>query len=776
MAKGKTEVEIRNFAKGIITEVSPLNGQPDSAKDMQNLVLQQDGTIQRRAGLNIEANADLLSAHTKTDDAELPYQSFPWQTSYGAFVVVQAGNTILVYDAEADNSTNSILFADVSEAYADSLINGVGFGDDFVFVYQKSRTVNIITATSPTTFSMTGRNLFIRDLFGVDDDLEDNERPTTLTNNHRYNLYNQGWPDEDVRMIIEEATIEVVDSTQVVIDPMTGLPDGTKKIIKTVPVENFDGEYDALAQTKSIVGFYPSNADVFSELKTINENTKGTRGYYNPKELLNEKPKAPAAKGAILIKFLDMFLSRRERSGVNIDTVDVFAGGPTVVTKHAGRLFYGGFVGTESNENSTTPTRSKMILFSQSSLSKDSYGKCYSLNSPTSPTFNEVTAADGGFINIPEVETILALEPIGNSLVVVATNGVWAIRSPDTGFSPTTYVIDKISDIGASSKKSIVNADQSIVYWSAGGIYSVAYNAQTLRLEPRNLTEQTYQKAYKAIPTSGINGAEGFYDKADRYIRFLYSDDQPALTYNSELYLNTITGAFTRFKISKTDASSVRGYFRSPVTSTRLGEDQVVVGGELVVAGADEVFVSQRVISTEQTAEKLITLCNNGVGNFALTFSQYIDGNFVDFASVPEFDGEDIEAFVIVQDFTASDASKRKQVPYFTTYFERTEDGYDEEDLFNLTGQSSCLVQSRWDFSGSAASGKWGREFQAYRLRRAYLPEDSLDDFDYGYDVVVTKNKLRGRGRALSLRMRSEPGKNMHILGWGMAITGNTTV
>src|SRR6185503_9986638 len=46
-----------------------------------------------------------------------------------------------------------------------------------------------------------GINVQIRDFEGVDDDLEIDEHPATLSNDHLYNLQNQGWGLKDVRMV-----------------------------------------------------------------------------------------------------------------------------------------------------------------------------------------------------------------------------------------------------------------------------------------------------------------------------------------------------------------------------------------------------------------------------------------------------------------------------------------------------------------------------------------------------------------------------------------------
>jgi hypothetical protein len=80
---------------------------------------------------------------------------------------------------------------------------------------------------------------------------------------------------------------------------------------------------------------------------------------------------------------------------------------------------------------------------------------------------------------------------------------------------------------------------------------------------------------------------------------------------------------------------------------------------------------------------------------------------------------------------------------------------------------ASCLVRSQWDFSNSINSGRWSRQFQAYR---------SVRQVEKGFDVVTTRNKLRGRGAAVSLYLETEPGKSCDILGWNMALIGHSHV
>ena len=119
---------------------------------------------------------------------------------------------------------------------------------------------------------------------------------------------------------------------------------------------------------------------------------------------------------------------------------------------------------------------------------------------------------------------------------------------------------------------------------------------------------------------------------------------------------------------------------------------------------------------------------------------------------------------------------RQKSIPYIFFYLQKTEDGFitSGSDLI-LKKQSSCRVQSQWGWANSAANGKWGSEFEAYRLLRNYTPSGDTDTFDTGESMVVTKNKLRGSGKCISLYIQSTQGKDMKLLGWAHPVTMPTT-
>lgn len=93
--------------------------------------------------------------------------------------------------------------------------------------------------------------------------------------------------------------------------------------------------------------------------------------------------------------------------------------------------------------------------------------------------------------------------------------------------------------------------------------------------------------------------------------------------------------------------------------------------------------------------------------------------------------------------------------------------------MTSIVNFSGLYVQAQWEWCTSAASGRWGQRFQAYRLRQLYADDSATGVFEYGYSVMTSRNKIRGQGRALSLKFTTEPGKNCILYGWNIEIGAN---
>jgi len=199
--------------KGLNTEASPLQFPESSAVDLLNVQTDYDPLrVRVRKGLEEEASGTTgtltESAAPMTSDAA--FQVYRWDSVANdaslTFIVVQLGNKLYFHDASA---------SDVSGARQAFLVNLEDLnsetpeGSDALakstkvqFQNVKGRLVVVSRAIDPTVISYDATvptvqtnklNLQVRDILGVDDGLAIDERPNVLSEEHEYNLYNQGW-------------------------------------------------------------------------------------------------------------------------------------------------------------------------------------------------------------------------------------------------------------------------------------------------------------------------------------------------------------------------------------------------------------------------------------------------------------------------------------------------------------------------------------------------------------------------------------------------------
>lgn len=314
-------------------------------------------------------------------------------------------------------------------------------------------------------------------------------------------------------------------------------------------------------------------------------------------------------------------------------------------------------------------------------------------------------------------------------------------------------------------------------------IERIDYN-RAVRIEnpasPANIIQQANpQKArdfHEAVFKSQSDEiAQGLYDPVNKKVRWLYKTGT-MFTNTSETYelvFDTLLGAFVPYKISNPPDYNVEvvSIFQATPFILETVQDDVVVEGDPVLSATVEVTTSVDVRNSGSNVIKYLVMVKDGA-SLSYTFSLLHNTSFLDWEAYNDV-GVDAPAYLVTGDQIVTDSSIHKQVPYLTIHFRRTENGVDE-DLVPVN-QSSCKVRSQWDFANSVNSNKWGRLFQAYRYRRAYLAVDEDDTYDTGHDVITSKNKLRGRGKAFALHMETEPGKDCQILGWNLAINGNAT-
>jgi len=341
------------------------------------------------------------------------------------------------------------------------------------------------------------------------------------------------------------------------------------------------------------------------------------------------------------------------------------------------------------------------------------------------------------------------------------------------GFIATSFQTSKVSTNGVKNPKSIVNVNGNFVYWSKAGIYLLTPDPASGRFTAKSISLTTIQTLFLNIPTVGKNFCRGFYDEKENRVRWLYNDTDTYSTsnyinkYNKELILDLTLEAFyvNEFSSLASNSPYIADYVDIPGYSVTTTDSDVLVGtDEVIVTSTDKVIITEPLVASRSTQFSFLTM----VGT-SFTISKFVNRSFTDWETAGSGSGANYSSYLVTGYELFGDILRNKQIPYVFFYFNRTEDGFTTVgDNLEIDNPSSCLVQAQWNWANSANSGKWGNQFQAYRLLRNYIPSGAGDPFDYGDSVIVTKNKLRGSGKTVSLKIQSETGKDMQILGWGV--------
>ena len=741
------EKSYNTFVKGLITEASPLTFPDNASIDEENFVLNRDGSRSRRLGVDYEN----LYAETETgftaDALKTGRQDFfKWDSPAGdktvSIGVVRVNNklwfiNLLTANPSANllNSGSPITITGLSNTKLEvATINNklilVGLELDQPILLSYNKTTKAVTQTTI--------DIYARDIWGVDDGLTISERPSTLSDNHKYNLRNQGW----------NSTIVTA----------TGA--------------------DALDYTYSELGLYPSNGDVWTFGKISNAASTDYEKY-DPKTLLkNSTSQYFVSRGSNVI---DAFTRGSQRSALTGLTVpnDHEQGNLTTVASYAQRIFYSGVASQVDGGDKNSPNFSGYIFFTQVVTTDEELGKCHQKADPTDPGINALVASDGGTIQIPDATQIVKIVASQQSLLVFCENGVWEVYGDTGGFNANQFQLNKISTNGVLNAESIVNIGNNFIYWSKAGIYDLSPDQVSGRFKALSMSLGSIQSFFIDIPEVGKNNCKGFYDEKENRVRWLYNDtDNYDVTnyinkYNKELVLDLSLKAWYPQKFSDLAGNSpwVTDYIEIPGYAITTSDSKISTssGDEVIVTSGDDVVVTEEIQSNRVSGFRFLTFRGT-----KFTVSLYDNTSFVDWKTADTI-GVDYLSYLVTGYELFQDATKRKQVPYIFFYFNKTEDGYlvSGSDLV-LKNQSSCLVQAQWNWANSAASGKWGTQFQAYRLPRLYIPSGSSDPHDTGQGVIATKNKLRGSGKTLSLKIESQTGKDMKILGWALQATALT--
>lgn len=191
----KSEIGYLSFAKGLATEVNPLSI-PEELKgttsDELNMTVDTDGMVRvRRSGLS-------FLTVPRQDVAGQVLEVKYWRSGT-CYVVLSYDNTPV-----DDEYVCTTTFIDTTDASKDRSYTTKVLIEDFlvnpqvVFLRTKCMVTYggrplVFTREVSGEFTIQYVDLYVRDFKLLDDELTVTNRPTFLSNEHKYNIYNAGW-------------------------------------------------------------------------------------------------------------------------------------------------------------------------------------------------------------------------------------------------------------------------------------------------------------------------------------------------------------------------------------------------------------------------------------------------------------------------------------------------------------------------------------------------------------------------------------------------------
>lgn len=777
-----------NFTGGLVTEANKLSYPENAAVDMDNLDINENGSVQRRAGLGFDGTLTESLPATTTTLASTATTSHKWRAVNGNpdlnIAVIQVADRLDFYyvrDEEVLSTTPaaaSITLTAPSRPSASTITLrqqteiSTASGGGKLFVVGKYIDPFSLEFTEPATEWDTGTIektdlvLKIRDfeiagdsetIEGTDLTLDGSILQNYMSGAHFYNLANQGYPYQtSVDGIVNER-------------------------ISNCSLNSAGGAVSAFpaSYTFGVFGVFPTTQNLFHQYQAGLGVDTVHQLAYSPWQLSNgyfgtsNSPRGRIIQEAFYLerKALGAY-GANPASGVYLEniTLDETISSnyrPSAVAFYAGRIWYAGLEGTRYTNN---------LYYSQVlGDSAKNAEKCYQEADPTAEAINDLVATDGGVLGLEEVGKIYKMAPIGPSLVIIADNGVWVVSGDGevSSFRADSFAVRKVSDQGAANAGSVVFAKDTIYYWGDTSITAVLTGQQG-GVVAQDISSSRIKELYQRTSSFAKQGTFSVFDEGSNKVLWFYADDLPASftnlsgkAFNKVLYFDVSLGAFGKHTLSIEEGILPVSAFSADVFRVLTVSEDVTDSGITVTAGGEDVTITEERFIKERSSIKVLTLVNGGSGTYSYRFSDFRDvDTFADW-------GTDYQSYVeggfdSLQDIIG----KGKKAPFLQVHLERTETGFSQPDAGSpelvLDNQSSCLCRYAWDWADSPYSNP----LQTYKLLKNYTPESVVDTFSYNRDVVSTRNRLRGRGTSLGLRFESEAGKDFRLLGYGVLYSG----
>lgn len=501
--------------RGVITEASKGDFPPDAAVDAANVEFLIDGTVQRRLGFDSEQTtyAPLLPALSK-DDKELNVMSYYRWENVGilrrdTFIAIQYGSRLIVRResvplSDADTVVNVDLNTyRVSGITTDPGLEYCEFAGDSSILIITNRYIEpvviyvdkINSSTEATTFFIQSTALEIRapELLGEYTGI------TTGSNNlldpQEFDLRNSGWAFY-ANCLNDSAGASVTQQD---------------------PVQNF--------VINHVSGHYPSPSVLYHRNKaSMSQSEEGVGAFsvwevYNSTSGLLEPPLGKMRMSAFSLDTRAIMLANASGTGGNVltgtTTTESIDDRPISVAIHNGHVFYGGKI----YNGQTALMVSQLIDATVKGVGQNSFERCMQEADPTDPEINSIVDTDGILLRPAGTGEYQKLIEFDRGVIIFTDNKVSYLTGQQeaTGFSPTSFKIVPISDVPLTGKKSVVNAEDNLFYFTDRGIQVIS-RGERGGLQVQNITDNTIKSLYDGFSRIGFEHVHGEYVPAERRI------------------------------------------------------------------------------------------------------------------------------------------------------------------------------------------------------------------------------------------------------------------
>lgn len=792
-----------SFIAGLKTEFTGLNFPANAATDTQNCVYTLVGDVQRRGGINFENGFGF----NQIDNPGKARSSFRWLNAGGdgqsQILVEQIGQTLYFFLSSSATASSPL-----SKQRLGSIVNLFNFaalnntsdvsisecqftsGNGYLFVYHPNCDPFYCTYTFPN-ITATRINVQIRDTVGIPEGIADNFRPPSLSQEHLYNLLNQGWTQGSgwtgTGVMFTGGSVPCV-GTQIQMQVYTQSASNVLAVGNSILVHinqmatiganngnnNFNGSFTCTINqinaqflivtctsityncTNTNLGFWsggnftqlPNELLSFTLLDEGFINSwfgafnnypsnsdvwwlyKDTSNAFNPSATFPnvQALNSPAPKGTFILSAF-----QQQRSSVSTVTglTDIIATSrPSTGAFYAGRVWYAGINSSQQaqgDEPFTTWTEN--LYFSQIVENPINFGRCYQNNDPTSENLFDILPSDGGVITIQGCGAIYKLFALRFGLLVFASNGIWFIGgSSGIGFTATDFSVTKISSIKSISGTSFIDVQGFPFFWNQEGIYQVAPSAQAGSAHSPDIQLDVQNLTLGTILTY----YDGIPFVSKSYARGDYD------------YLNYVI----QWCYRSTPESSI---------SNRYRYDTILVYN--TVTKAFYPYTLPPASSAYITDIKYIDYpggTNNGL-NPSLKYTTIYNGNLTfseenDFIFYLDFINTDTTVYNYTSYFVTGymlpgQALNKVQIPYVYV-FSRNPNG------------SKCIIQAIWDYVTTTSGGK----------------ESTRQIITMKPNSLYRKVRLRGRGMAVQIKVQSIQGQPLDLMGWSVLDQVNQVV